>query len=89
MFEHLNNPEEIFSFKLGAALKMENELVDTLEELAQSAHRERSSARSPSTAKRRKRTSRTSKSAFACLGRKSTTLPARRSRRWPRRRRRP
>ena len=27
MFEHLNTPEELFSFKLGSALKMEQELV--------------------------------------------------------------
>jgi ferritin-like metal-binding protein YciE len=40
MFEHLHTPEEIFSFKLGSALKMENELVDALEELEQAAHRE-------------------------------------------------
>jgi ferritin-like metal-binding protein YciE len=40
MFEHLNTPEEIFSFKLGAALKMENVLVDALDELEQSAQRE-------------------------------------------------
>ena len=31
MFEHLNTPEELFSYKLGSALKMEQELVDVLE----------------------------------------------------------
>jgi ferritin-like metal-binding protein YciE len=39
MFERLNTPEEIFSFKLGAALTMEQKLVDALEELEESAQR--------------------------------------------------
>ena len=33
MFEHLNTPEELFSYKLGSALRMERELVDVLEVL--------------------------------------------------------
>jgi ferritin-like metal-binding protein YciE len=40
MFEHLNTPEEIFSFKLGSALSMEQKLVEVLEELEQHAQRE-------------------------------------------------
>lgn len=40
MFERLNSPEAIFSFKLGSALTMEQKLVETLEELEQHAHRE-------------------------------------------------
>jgi ferritin-like metal-binding protein YciE len=39
MFEHLNTPEELFSFKLGSALKMEQELVNVLEEFEQQAQR--------------------------------------------------
>ena len=39
MFEHLNTPEEVFSFKLGSALKMEQRLVEVLEELEQNAQR--------------------------------------------------
>jgi len=39
MFEHLNTPEELFNFKLGAALKMENEILDMLEELEEHAQR--------------------------------------------------
>jgi ferritin-like metal-binding protein YciE len=39
MFEHLNTPEEIFSFKLGSALTMEQKLVEVLEELEASARR--------------------------------------------------
>lgn len=39
MFEHLNTPEEIFSFKLGSALTMEQKLVEVLEELEQHAQR--------------------------------------------------
>jgi ferritin-like metal-binding protein YciE len=31
MFENLNTPEELFSYKLGSALKMERELVELLE----------------------------------------------------------
>ena len=33
MFEKLNTPEEIFSFKLGSALKMEQDALSTLEDL--------------------------------------------------------
>lgn len=40
MFEHLNTPEEIFSFKLGAALKMENTILEMLEDLEEAAQRE-------------------------------------------------
>jgi len=40
MFEHLNTPEEVFSFKLGAALKMENTIVEMLGELEEHAQRE-------------------------------------------------
>jgi ferritin-like metal-binding protein YciE len=32
MFEHLNTPEEIFSVKLGSALKMEQQLANVLED---------------------------------------------------------
>jgi ferritin-like metal-binding protein YciE len=39
MFEKLDTPEEIFSFKLGAALTMENKLVEVLEELEEEARR--------------------------------------------------
>jgi ferritin-like metal-binding protein YciE len=40
MFERLNTPEEIFHFKLGATLTMEETLVDMLEELEETAKRE-------------------------------------------------
>jgi len=33
MFERLNTPEEIFNFKLGAALKMENTVLGMLGDL--------------------------------------------------------
>jgi ferritin-like metal-binding protein YciE len=39
MFEKLTTPEEIFSFRLGAALTMEQKLVEVLEELEDSAQR--------------------------------------------------
>jgi ferritin-like metal-binding protein YciE len=39
MFEHLNTPEEVFSFKLGSALKMEQELASVLEEFERGAQR--------------------------------------------------
>jgi ferritin-like metal-binding protein YciE len=39
MFERLTTPEEVFSFKLGSALKMEQRLVEVLEELEQNAQR--------------------------------------------------
>jgi len=40
MFEHFNTPEEIFSFKLGSAHAMEKKLLEVLEELEQTAHRD-------------------------------------------------
>jgi ferritin-like metal-binding protein YciE len=40
MFERLNTPEEIFSFKLGAALKMENTILEMLDELEEHAQRQ-------------------------------------------------
>jgi ferritin-like metal-binding protein YciE len=40
MFEKLNTPEEIFSFKLGSALSMENEILEMLEKLQQETKRE-------------------------------------------------
>lgn len=40
MFERFNTPEEIFNFKLGSALKMEEKLIDVLEELEQHAQRD-------------------------------------------------
>jgi ferritin-like metal-binding protein YciE len=40
MFEHLTTPEEIFTFKLGSALSMEQKLVDVLEELEERAQRD-------------------------------------------------
>ncbi len=39
MFEKLETPEDIFSFKLGAALTMEKKLVEVLEELEEEAQR--------------------------------------------------
>jgi ferritin-like metal-binding protein YciE len=39
MFEHLNTPEEVLSFKLGSALKMEQELANVLEEFERGAQR--------------------------------------------------
>jgi ferritin-like metal-binding protein YciE len=39
MFEKLNTPEELFDFKLGAALKMENEILKMLPELQEHAQR--------------------------------------------------
>lgn len=39
MFERFDTPEEVFRFKLGSALKMEQRLVGVLEELEQSAQR--------------------------------------------------
>ena len=37
MFEHLNTPEELFSVKLGSALKMEQQLANVLEEFERDA----------------------------------------------------
>src|ERR1700747_800142 len=40
MFERLNTPEEIFTFKLGSALTMEQKLVEVLGELEEHAKRD-------------------------------------------------
>lgn len=40
MFEKLNTPEDIFSFKLGSALKMEQDALSTLEDLQKETNRE-------------------------------------------------
>jgi ferritin-like metal-binding protein YciE len=40
MFERFNTPEELFSFKLGSALAMEQKLVGVLEELEAHAQRD-------------------------------------------------
>jgi ferritin-like metal-binding protein YciE len=40
MFERLNTPQELFHYKLGAALKMENTVLEMLGELEQKAQRE-------------------------------------------------
>src|ERR1700712_1266816 len=40
MFEHFNTPEEIFSFKLGSALTMEQDSLEMLETLAETTPRQ-------------------------------------------------
>ena len=40
MFERLNSPQELFSFKLGAALKMENTVLEMLGKLEEEAQRD-------------------------------------------------
>lgn len=40
MFEKLYTPEDVFSFKLGATLKMEQDALDQLEELQEKTNRE-------------------------------------------------
>ena len=40
MFERLNTPEELFSYKLGAALKMENTVLEMLGDLEENSTRE-------------------------------------------------
>jgi ferritin-like metal-binding protein YciE len=39
MFEHFNSPEEIFSFKLGSALTMEQDSLEMLEKMAETTPR--------------------------------------------------
>lgn len=40
MFERLNTPEEAFNWQLGAALTMEREIIDMLDELIEESHNE-------------------------------------------------
>jgi ferritin-like metal-binding protein YciE len=40
MFERLNTPDELFSYKLGAALKMENTVLEMLGDLEENSTRE-------------------------------------------------
>jgi ferritin-like metal-binding protein YciE len=41
VFERLNDPQEAFNFKLGAALKMEQTVLEMLEDNAEEAHDEK------------------------------------------------
>jgi ferritin-like metal-binding protein YciE len=41
VFERLNTPQELFSFKLGAALKMENKVLDMLGDLEEESQRDK------------------------------------------------
>ena len=41
MFERLNSPEELFHYKLGAALKMENTVLEMLGNLEEAAQRDK------------------------------------------------
>lgn len=41
MFERLNTPQEAYNYKLGAALKMEQKVLDILDESIDKAHDER------------------------------------------------
>ncbi|MBB4662207.1 ferritin-like domain-containing protein [Conexibacter arvalis] len=41
MFEHLNTPEEAYNYKLGATLKMENKVLDILDDNIEHAQDER------------------------------------------------
>jgi ferritin-like metal-binding protein YciE len=40
MFERLNTPQDLFGYRLGAALTMEREIVEMLDELIEEAHEE-------------------------------------------------
>jgi ferritin-like metal-binding protein YciE len=40
MFERLHTPEELFNYKLGAALKMEREIVEMLDDLIEESREE-------------------------------------------------
>ena len=40
LFEKLNTPEEIFSFKLGSALSMENTVLDSLQDMQKETNRD-------------------------------------------------
>jgi ferritin-like metal-binding protein YciE len=40
LFEKLNTPEEVFSFKLGSALSMENTVLDSLQDLQKETNRD-------------------------------------------------
>ena len=84
MFEHLNIPEEIFSFKLGSALKMEQELVDVLGELEEHAHRDEIKQALRQHREETRQHVLNVEQCFKLLGRRSTTPRARSSARWPR-----
>jgi ferritin-like metal-binding protein YciE len=40
LFEKLNTPEEVFSFKLGSALSMENTVLDSLQDMQKETNRD-------------------------------------------------
>src|ERR1700745_4380885 len=88
MFERLNTPEEIFTFKLGSALTMEQKLVEVLGELEEHANRDQEKRAWREHRQERVSTPPTSSKPSSCSAKKSMTRPARSSRRWPRKPRR-
>ncbi|MHB8531382.1 MAG: YciE/YciF ferroxidase family protein [Solirubrobacteraceae bacterium] len=68
MFERLNTPEEIFSFKLGGALKMENTILEMLADLEEAAQREELKAALRSHAAETRRHVANIEAAFQLLG---------------------
>ncbi len=68
MFEKLNTPEEIFSFKLGSALTMENDILDMLGNLQEKTNREELRQLLREHAEETRQHARNIEQAFALLG---------------------
>jgi len=75
MFEKLNTPEDIFSFKLGAALKMEQDALGQLEELQEKTNRDEIRAALAGHAEETKRHITNVEECFRLLGEEPDTSP--------------
>ena len=75
MFEKLNSPQEVFSFKLGAALKMENTVLEMLGDLEEKSQREQLKQQFRHHAEETRQQIRNLEQAFSALGEEPDESP--------------
>jgi ferritin-like metal-binding protein YciE len=75
MFEKLNSPNEVFSYKLGAALKMENTVLEMLGTLEEKSQREQLKRQFGHHADETRQQIRNLEQAFASLGEQPDESP--------------
>jgi ferritin-like metal-binding protein YciE len=75
MFERLNSPKELFTFKLGAALKMEHTVLEMLGDLEEKSQREQLKQQFRHHAEETQRQIRNLEQAFSALGQEPDENP--------------
>ena len=75
MFEKLNSPQDVFSFKLGAALKMENTVLEMLGDLEEKSQREQLKQQFRHHAEETRQQIRNLEQAFSALGEEPDESP--------------